>query len=311
MEGIKERPDAEPEEVGAEGPPGEKPAEAAPEAAATPTPEAGVTAEPALDVEATTEQPPGAEPAAEPGPETEPTAEPAPAAEVAAVPAGRLGGIRRYFLHAAISAGVLLFALAFFMAGFAAHAMLDDDPGGGGDGSGALAAAAEDDPAWGPEDATVTIEEFSDFQCPYCHRFATETLPKIKEAYGDQVRYIFRDYPLTAIHPFAQKAAEAGQCAHEQDVFWEFHDVLFDNQEALSLDDLKRYAGDVGADTGKFNDCLDSGKYSREVLLDLQEGRQSGVNGTPAFLINGMMLSGAQPFEQFQQVIDQALALEQ
>lgn len=218
-------------------------------------------------------------------------------------------GLRRYVLTAGISAAVLLFALAFFMAGFAAHALLDedDDDGGGGDGATA-ASASDDDPAWGPEDAAVIIEEFADFECPFCGRHAAETLPQIREAYGDRVRYIYRDFPLTNMHQFAQKAAEAAQCAHEQGLFWEYHDLLFKNQGALAVPNLKAYTEQVGADTEEFNNCLDSGKNAQEVLLDIQDGQQAGVTGTPAFLINDLLLSGAQPFEQFQVVIDQALA---
>jgi protein-disulfide isomerase len=219
-------------------------------------------------------------------------------------------GLGRYVLTAGISAAVLLFALAFFMAGFAAHALLDEDDDDGGGGDGATAAnASDDDPFWGPEDAAVIIEEFADFECPFCGRHAAETLPQIKEAYGDRVRYIYRDFPLTNMHQFAQKAAEASQCAHEQGQFWEYHDLLFENQGALAVPNLKAYAEQVGADTEEFNDCLDSGKNAPEVLLDLQDGQQAGVSGTPAFLINDLLLSGAQPFEQFQVVIDQALAV--
>lgn len=219
-------------------------------------------------------------------------------------------GLRRYVLTAFVSVAVLLFALAFFMAGFAAHALLDEDDDDGGDGATA-ANASDDDPAWGPEDAAVIIEEFADFECPFCGRHAAETLPQIREAYGDRVRYIYRDYPLTNMHQFAQKAAEAAQCSHEQGQFWEYHDLLFEHQGALAVPDLKRYAQDVGMDAGVFNDCLDSGKNAQEVLLDLQDGQQAGVTGTPAFLINDLLLSGAQPFEQFQVVIDQALAAQE
>jgi len=252
----------------------------------------------------------------------------------------RPGQRPRYLRTAAISAVVLLFAAAFFMAGFWTHSLVDEDVdlnpvedklttldgrmgkveeslGGLSQRVASLAealtgqaasVAAEDDPSWGPKDAAVTIEEFSDFQCPYCARFATQTLPKLKETYGDKVRFIFRDFPLTNIHKFAQKAAEAAQCAHEQGKSWEYHDLLFANQSALDVPDLKRYAGQVGLDMARFNDCLDSGKNTREVALDLQDGIRAGVTGTPAFLINGLLVSGAQPFEQFQAVIDQALA---
>jgi len=221
----------------------------------------------------------------------------------------------RHLLTAAISGGVLVFALAFFMAGFAARSLLDEGDGGGGsrnDGGGGSGDAiaegiAEHDPSWGPEDAPVLIQEFADFQCPYCGKFALQTYPRIKEAYGDQVRFVFRDFPLSTIHGSAQKAAEAAQCAQDQGLFWEYHDLLFASQDAMADSDLRRYAEEVGADTGAFNECLDSGKNAREVQMDMQDGQRSGVSGTPAFLINGLLVSGAQPFEQFQLAIDQAL----
>jgi protein-disulfide isomerase len=174
----------------------------------------------------------------------------------------------------------------------------------------ATSSASSDDPSFGPEDAAVVIVAFSDFQCPYCSSFSAATLPSIEEAYGDKVRFIFRDYPLHAIHPSAQKAAEAGQCAHEQGFFWQYHDLLFANQNTLAVPDLKRFADQIGADTAQFYDCLDSGKYSEEVLLDLQDGQTAGITGTPGFIINGLLMKGAQPFEVFQQVIDQMLAEE-
>lgn len=174
----------------------------------------------------------------------------------------------------------------------------------------ATSSASNDDPAFGPEDAAVVIVEFSDFQCPYCSKFSTETLPSIREAYGDTVRFIFRDYPLNSIHPYAQKAAEAGQCAQEQGLFWEYHDLLFANPEALTVPDLKNFAEQVGADATQFDDCLDSGKNQNEAVLDLQDGQAAGITGTPGFVINGLLLKGAQPFEVFQQVIDQLLAEE-
>ena len=272
-------------------------------------------------------------------PEAESTAEPV------AAPAGERGrgGPRHYLSGALVSAAVLAFGLALFAAGFATHSLLDNDVdlkpiedklaaldqrtaqiqdtlggavGEAGDEGAAAAAspaaaiseASDDDPSWGPEDASVVMVEFADFQCPYCARHSQQTMPSIRESYGDKVRYVYRDFPLTSIHQFAQKAAEGGQCAQDQGMFWEFHDLLFENQGALADSDLKSYAEQIGADTGEFNDCLDSGKHAPEVLLDLQDGRTAGITGTPAFVINGVLVSGAQPFEQFRQVIDQALA---
>ena len=221
-------------------------------------------------------------------------------------------GVSRHLVTAAVAAGVLLFALAFFMAGFGARTLLDED---GGSGSGSNEAIAEGiakhDPAWGPEDATVVVQEFADFQCPYCGKFALQTYLQIKEAYGDKIRFVFRDFPLSSIHGSAQKAAEAGQCAQDQGLFWEYHDLVFAHQDAISDSDIRGYAEEIGADMNKFNDCLDSGKNAREVLLDAQDGEKAGVTGTPAFLINDLLMSGAQPFAQFQQAIDGALAAEQ
>ena len=117
-----------------------------------------------------------------------------------------------------------------------------------------------------------------------------------------------RDFPLNSIHPFAQKAAEATECADEQGKFWEYHDVVFANQSTIDVDSLKGYAAELGLDTGTFDDCLDEGKQSSEVEKDLEDGRASGVTGTPAFFINGQLVSGAQPFSVFQQIIDAALA---
>lgn len=210
---------------------------------------------------------------------------------------------RPYVRTAVVTAAVCLFALAFFLAGFWVHALLDEDDGGS-----ETSASASDDPAWGPEDAAVTIEEFADFQCPYCGAFARETLPAIREAYGGRVRYVFRDFPLVSIHEFARGASEAAQCAHEQGIFWEYHDLLFSNQKALAEADLKGYAELLGADMAKFNRCLDSGKNAWEVYLDIQDGNRVGVSSTPSFVINGILVSGALPFEQFQAIIDQALA---
>ncbi len=241
--------------------------------------------------------------------EEAPAEEAAAAAGVEPVGAPRPSRLR-YLLVTAISAGVLLFALAFFMAGFAAHTMLEDEPRSDGQRSASTAAQA-DDPAWGPEGAAVTIEAFSDFQCPYCKKFAEETLPLLRETYGEKVRFVFRDYPLASIHPLAAKAAEAAGCVQDQGLFWEYHDLLYKNQESLSEATLADYAEDAGADLTQFNDCLASSKKTFEVLMDVQDAQRAGINGTPAFLVNGLLVSGAQPFELFQSLIDQTLAASQ
>jgi protein-disulfide isomerase len=164
-----------------------------------------------------------------------------------------------------------------------------------------------DDPVKGPAAAPITIVEFSDFQCPYCAR-VNPTLKQIEEKYADKVRVVFRDFPLAQIHKDAAKAAEAGECAHEQGKFWEMHDKLFANQSKLQVEGLKQTATEVGLDAEKFNQCLDSSKYAAEVQKDVDEGARYGVTGTPAFFINGRMLSGAQPLQAFTDVIEEELA---
>lgn len=169
--------------------------------------------------------------------------------------------------------------------------------------------SADDDPALGDKNAPVTIVEFSDFQCPFCARFHQQTFPQINEEYvkKGKVRFVYRDYPLP-FHQFAQKASEAAECADEQGKFWEYHNKIFENQQGLGADNLKKWAVDLRLDTKKFNDCLDSGKMAAEVQKDLQDGSSYGASGTPAFFINGKLISGAQPYQAFKQAIDAELA---
>jgi len=161
-------------------------------------------------------------------------------------------------------------------------------------------------PSKGPQDAKITIVEFSDFECPYCSR-ALPAVEQVLKAYPDQVRLVFRHFPLS-FHPNAQKAGEASMCAHDQGKFWEMHDVLFQNQQALDVPSLKGYAKNLGLDTAAFDSCLDSGKHANTIRSDMAAGEAAGVNGTPAFFVNGVPLSGAVPFEQFKAVIDEELA---
>ena len=160
-------------------------------------------------------------------------------------------------------------------------------------------------PSRGPKDAKITIVEFSDFQCPFCSR-AHDTVEQVMQAYPGKLRLVFRHFPLD-FHKQAPKAAEAAMCADEQGKFWEYHDVLFKNQQKLEPADLKAHASVVGLDAGKFGSCLDSSKFAQAVKADTEAGKKVGVSGTPAFFINGVMLSGAQPYEEFKRVIDQEL----
>ena len=167
----------------------------------------------------------------------------------------------------------------------------------------------DDDPMKGNANAPVTIVEFSDFECPFCARFYSQTMKQLETEYIDtgKVKLIYRDFPL-GFHQNAQKAAEAGECADDQGKFWEMHDKIFENQPSLSVSSLKQWAGQIGLDTGEFNSCLDSGKHAGEVQDDFKEGASYGVSGTPSFFINGIQLVGAQPFSAFQQIIDSELA---
>ncbi len=166
-------------------------------------------------------------------------------------------------------------------------------------------AAAPNAPVLGPDNAPVTVVEFSDFQCPFCSR-GKATIDDVVKRYGDKVRVVFRDFPLP-MHREAPKAHEAGRCANEQGKFWPMHDKMFGDQAALAVDALKKSAADLGLDTAKFNECLDSGRHAEGVQKDIEAGQAYGVTGTPAFFINGRMLSGAQPLDAFSKVIDDEL----
>jgi protein-disulfide isomerase len=160
-------------------------------------------------------------------------------------------------------------------------------------------------PSKGPASAKVTIVEFSDFQCPYCVR-AEATVKEVLATYGDKVRLVYRDYPLPN-HPLAPKAAEAAHCADEQGKYWDMHERLFSTGK-LEVADLKQHAKDLGLDAAKFDQCLDSGTKAAIVEANKAAGSKAGVNGTPAFFINGRLLSGAQPMSEFKKVIDKELS---
>jgi len=176
----------------------------------------------------------------------------------------------------------------------------------------------DDDPVLGNKNAPLTIVEFSDFQCPFCRRFWKETLPQIEKDYIDtgKVQFAYRHFPLTAIHPAAVPAAQASECANEQGRFWQMHDKIFDEQEKLSAggtaqfeaSDLKKWASDLGLNTTQFNQCLDSGKFTKNVTDDEQEAQKLGINGTPTIFVNGLSLVGAQPYDSFKSLIDKELS---
>jgi len=161
-------------------------------------------------------------------------------------------------------------------------------------------------PAKGPRSAPVQIVEFSDFQCPFCGR-VVPTIKQIEDKYNGKVRIAFRNFPLP-FHNNAQAAAEAGEAANAQGKFWEMHDKMFANQQALDRASLEKYAGEIGLDVAKFKSDLDSGKFKDAVNKDLEYAKTVNVNGTPAFFVNGHFLNGAMPFESFAQIIDAELA---
>ena len=168
----------------------------------------------------------------------------------------------------------------------------------------AMKTLADDDPFLGTPDAPVVMVEFSDFQCPYCGKFYSETEQKLRKEFVDTgvVKLVYRDLPLS-FHANAQNAAEAAECANEQGKYWEYHDKLFSNQDKLDIDSLKKYAADLGLDVAQFDDCLSTHKYADEIAADAAAAQANGITGTPGFIINGQKISGAQPYDKFVQTI--------
>jgi predicted DsbA family dithiol-disulfide isomerase len=160
-------------------------------------------------------------------------------------------------------------------------------------------------PSRGPANAPVTIVEFADFECPFCGGFFP-TLKLVEKNYADRLRLVYRQFPLTNMHPNAQKAAEASLCANEQGRFWEFHDALFSDQSRLDVPSLKQRAQMLGLNTTAFNTCLDSGKQADAIQKDRDDARKAGVNSTPTVFINGRLLSG-RSYPEVQEIIEDEL----
>lgn len=165
------------------------------------------------------------------------------------------------------------------------------------------------EPIIGLSDAPVTIVVYSDFQCPFCKSFVDNTMSTILANYPTEVKLVFKDFPLLTIHPLAERAAFAGQCAFNQDKFWEMHDLLFEKQETLTESDFFDFANQLNLDLTAFSSCYNNRTVLEEVQDDMTEGMFKEVNGTPTFFINGTRLDGALPFESFQTIIDEKLAL--
>jgi protein-disulfide isomerase len=163
----------------------------------------------------------------------------------------------------------------------------------------------KDSPAKGPEDAKVTVVEFSDFQCPFCSR-VTPTLAQVEKEYGDQVRIVFKHLPLR-MHSKAAAAHAASEAAHRQGKFWEMHDAIFANQREMSPEKYVEYAGAMGLDVERFNRDVAAAEVKQKVDADAKEAAALGVTGTPGFFINGRYLKGARPFSSFKEMIDEEL----
>lgn len=176
--------------------------------------------------------------------------------------------------------------------------------------AGPVAPATDKDHWTGAKDAKVTLIEYSDFECPFCERHAP-TLQQLLDKYPNDVKLVYRHFPLTALHPNAQKAAEASECATKlggEDAFWDFHDRVFAAQaNGLSVAVFKKIAGDMGLDQKSFDSCLDSGEMTAVVNADAASGNDAGVQGTPATFVNGQLVSGAVPFSTLDAIVQSDL----
>lgn len=171
----------------------------------------------------------------------------------------------------------------------------------------AIDVSIDDDPALGT--GKVNVVMFSDFECPFCAR-AVPRLVELRQKYGDKIKLVFRDFPLESIHPHAMRAAEAAGCAFEQGKFWEYHDLMFQNQDKMNQGDKLHEAAakQLGLDMNKFVECVKSGRRQAEIRKDMEDGNKYGVNSTPTFFVNGKALRGALPLENFTELIDEELA---
>ena len=167
--------------------------------------------------------------------------------------------------------------------------------------------STDGDPSIGPENAPVTVIEFSDYQCPYCQQWYQQVYQKLMASYPGKIRFVYRDNPLP-MHPQAEPAAEAAECAGDQSAYWKYHDALFSGQYSLGRDAYMQYALDLGLDTKAFAACLDNHTFQGEVEADASDAAKAGISSTPTFVVNGRLLVGALPFADFKKVIDEELA---
>jgi protein-disulfide isomerase len=163
-------------------------------------------------------------------------------------------------------------------------------------------------PSIGPADAPITIVEFSDYQCPFCIRWYQDVSARLFENYKGKIRFVYRDFPLYSLHPDAESAAEAADCAGEQNNYYAYHDLLFSQKYGLGNSAYIKYASDLGLKMDQFNTCVSEHRYKSEVDADVKFASSIGVSSTPTFFVNGLAVVGAQPYEVFQQIIDKELA---
>lgn len=206
---------------------------------------------------------------------------------------------RVYFFAAKIQSGELTADDLSFLQKFSSSNRIAEIPIPEGE----FDVVTTDDPSLGAKDAKVTIVEFADFGCPFSQD-SSLVVRQVAMKYPDDVKFIYRDFPITELHPDAALAAEAGECADEQNSFWTYHDKLYANQTDLSEDSLIRYASELNLNVGEFKRCLASDRNVPEVEADLAAGVEAGVRGTPTFFINGIRIPGAIPEATLIQVIE-------
>jgi protein-disulfide isomerase len=203
----------------------------------------------------------------------------------------------------------IVIGIALFVSGVAVGYTVRDLPSviAASGGNAYSSSSARDDPSWGPENAKVTIVEFGDFECPYCRQWYATVYNQLYANYGTKVRFIFRDFPLYS-HPNAKPAALAADCAGEQGSYWDYFRLLYGDSRGLGSEMYTAYAQQLGLNLSAFKTCISSNRYSNEIDLDQQDAERLGVSGVPAFFINDQVISGAQPYEMFRQVIEQELS---
>jgi protein-disulfide isomerase len=167
---------------------------------------------------------------------------------------------------------------------------------------------SDTDPIYGAADAPVTLIMFSDYQCTYCRKWYGETFKALMAAYPGKLRFVYKDFPLSSIHPEASPAALAARCAGEQGKYWDYQDLLFTSSTGLSAVAYRQYASDLSLDSARFDDCLSTKRYEQAIEADYQTAATLGIQSTPTFFINGVPILGAEPIDSFKQIIDQELA---